>query len=59
MNPASLSADPEPIPTPDAALPETPDMLVRVYEGEQFRMLGQVRTLDKGGIGLFVYKNFR
>ncbi len=40
-------------------LPETPDMLVRVYEGEQFRMLGQVRTLDKGGIGLFVYKNFR
>lgn len=40
-------------------LPETPGTLVRVYEGTQFRMLGQVRTLDKGGVGLFVYKNFR
>lgn len=40
-------------------LPETEGMLVRVYEGDKFRMLGQVRTLDKGGTGLFVYKNFR
>ncbi|MDR3766136.1 MAG: tRNA pseudouridine(55) synthase TruB, partial [Butyricicoccus sp.] len=32
-------------------LPDTPGTLVRVYEGEQFRMLGQVRTLDKGGVG--------
>lgn len=35
------------------------DTLVRVYEGERFRMLGQVRALEKGGVGLFVYKNFR
>ncbi len=40
-------------------MPETPDTLVRVYEGERFRMLGQVRALEKGGVGLFVYKNFR
>ena len=40
-------------------LPETEGTLVRVYEGDRFRMLGQVRALDKGGMGLFVYKNFR
>ncbi|MGM9612247.1 MAG: tRNA pseudouridine(55) synthase TruB, partial [Butyricicoccus sp.] len=40
-------------------LPETEGTLVRVYEGNRFRMLGQVRTLEKGGTGLFVYKNFR
>ena len=26
---------------------------------DRFLMLGQVRALDKGGLGLFVYKNFR
>ena len=40
-------------------LPETEGTLVRVYEGDRFLMLGQVRALDKGGMGLFVYKNFR
>ncbi len=42
------------------SLPEMPGVLVRVYNPDrQFCMLGQVRTLDKGGVGLFVYKNFR
>lgn len=40
-------------------LPETEGTLVRVYKGDRFLMLGQVRALDKGGMGLFVYKNFR
>lgn len=40
-------------------LPETAGALVRVYDAQGFRMLGQVRALDKGGTGLFVYKNFR
>lgn len=40
-------------------LPETAGALCRVYHGGRFLLLGQVRTLDKGGIGLFVYKNFR
>lgn len=40
-------------------LPGTEGTLVRVYEGDRFLMLGQVRALDKGGMGLFVYKNFR
>lgn len=42
-----------------AGLPETESALCRVYHKDQFLMLGQVRTLDKGGLGLFVYKNFR
>lgn len=40
-------------------LPETAGALCRVYHRGHFLMLGQVRTLDKGGVGLFVYKNFR
>lgn len=42
-----------------AGLPETEGALCRVYHNDRFLMLGQVRTLDKGGLGLFVYKNFR
>lgn len=33
--------------------------LCRVYHEGRFLMLGQVRELDKGGLGLFVFKNFR
>lgn len=40
-------------------LPEQAGALCRVYHAERFLMLGQVRTLDIGGVGLFVYKNFR
>lgn len=40
-------------------LPDEPNTLCRVYHKDHFLMLGQVRTLDKGGVGLFVYKNFR
>lgn len=40
-------------------MPQQQGALVRAYDSEGFRMLGQVRTLDKGGFGLFVYKNFR
>ena len=40
-------------------LRETAGTLCRVYHRGHFLMLGQVRTLDKGGVGLFVYKNFR
>lgn len=42
-----------------AGLPETEGALCRVYHNDRFLMLGQVRALDKGGLGLFVYKNFR
>ena len=38
---------------------EQPGDIYRVYHRGRFLMLGQVRTLDKGGCGLFVYKNFR
>ena len=41
------------------ALPETVGTLCRVYHQDRFLMLGQVRELEKGGLGLFVYKNFR
>lgn len=41
------------------SLPETAGTLCRVYYEGRFLMLGQVRELDKGGLGLFVYKNFR
>ena len=41
------------------SLPETADIICRVYHQDKFLMLGQVRELDKGGLGLFVYKNFR
>ncbi len=55
MNPASLSADPEPIPTPDAALPETPDMAALLAHGEQvarladrlFAVLASLHGLDE------------
>ena len=40
-------------------MPEQQGALVRVYDSKGFRMLGQVRALDKGGFGLFVFKNFR
>ena len=40
-------------------LPETEGALCRVYHAGRFALLGQVRALDKGGLGLFVYKNFR
>ena len=36
-----------------------PGTLCRVYADGKFLMLGRVDTLDKGGIGLFVHKNFR
>lgn len=39
--------------------PQAVDTISRVYYGEQFVMLGQTRTLDIGGMGLFVHKNFR
>lgn len=42
-----------------AGLPETEGALCRVYHNDRFLMLGQMRALDKGGLGLFVYKNFR
>lgn len=41
-----------------AGMPETENALCRVYHGGRFLMLGQVRTLDMGGLGLFVYKRF-
>lgn len=40
-------------------LPEREGALCRVYQNGRFLMLGQVRALQKGGLGLFVYKNFR
>lgn len=40
-------------------MPEEEGALCRVYHAGRFLMLGQVRTLEKGGLGLFVYKNFR
>ena len=40
-------------------MPQQPGEIVRVYENGTFRMLGQTKTLDIGGVGLFVYKNFR
>lgn len=36
-----------------------PGTLCRVYADGRFLMLGRVDTLDKGGNGLFVHKNFR
>lgn len=43
----------------EKGFPEKENQLLRVYDKQGFRMLGQVRTLDKGGLALFVYKNFR
>ena len=40
-------------------MPETEGAFCRVYHGGRFQLLGQVRALDKGGLGLFVGKNFR
>lgn len=42
-----------------SGMPETEGALCRVYHAGRFRMLGQVRALDIGGLGLFVYKNFK
>ena len=39
--------------------PGSAGALCRVYHEGRFLMLGQVRELDKGGLGLFVYKNFK
>ena len=36
------------------SLPETADTICRVSHQDKFLMLGQVRELDKGGLGLFV-----
>lgn len=36
-----------------------PDRLCRVYHHGNFLMLGRVGILEKGGVGLFVHKNFR
>lgn len=36
-----------------------PETLCRVYHGTEFLMLGRVDALEKGGVGLFVHKNFR
>ena len=41
------------------SLPGSAGALCRVYHERRFLMLGQVRELDKGGLGLFVYKNFK
>ena len=40
-------------------LPESEGALCRVSHAGRFLLLGQVRALDKGGLGLFVGKNFR
>lgn len=40
-------------------LPGQAGALCRVYHNGRFLLLGQVRELDKGGLGLFVLKNFR
>ncbi len=39
-------------------LPEKLGSICRVYHRGRFLMLGEVRTLRIGGMGLFVYKNF-
>ncbi len=42
-----------------APLPQTIGTLCRVYHNGQFLLLGRVDTLQKGGLALFVHKNFR
>lgn len=42
-----------------ADMPADEGALCRVYHRGAFVMLGQVRALEIGGLGLFVYKNFR
>ena len=42
-----------------SGMPEQAGALCRVYHAGRFLLLGQVRELDKGGLGLFVFKNFR
>ncbi len=39
-------------------LPDTDNAVCRVYHNGKFLMLGQVRPLQAGGRGLFVYKRF-
>lgn len=39
-------------------MPGTEGAFCRVYHRERFLLLGQVRALDKGGLGLFIYKRF-
>lgn len=39
-------------------MPETAGAFCRVYHRGRFLLLGQVRELDKGGLGLFIYKRF-
>lgn len=40
-------------------MPEKQGALCRVYFNNQFLLLGRVDYLQKGGLALFVYKNFR
>ena len=42
-----------------SGMPEQAGALCRVYHAGRFLLLGQVRGLNKGGLGLFVFKNFR
>lgn len=46
-------------PRQTSGMPGQAGALCRVYHDGRFLMLGQVRELDKGGLGLFVFKNFR
>ena len=46
-------------PRQTSGMPEQAGALCRVYHEGRLLMLGQVRELDKGGLGLFVFKNFR
>lgn len=39
--------------------PQTRGAVCRVYYGGEFRLLGRVAALDRGGLALFVQKNFR
>lgn len=40
-------------------MPDRENVICRVYAQGKFFMLGQIRALQTGGLGLFVYKNFR
>lgn len=42
-----------------AGCPRERGALCRVYYGGQFQLLGRVDALQKGGLALFVHKNFR
>lgn len=46
-------------PTDTEGMPQADAVLCRVYYQGIFIMLGQVKPLQRGGFGLFVYKKFR